>query len=269
VNHTRKRPKAALLSAFVAVLLAACGGSNPVDPQQGGGGSTAPSAQWTTLGTRSAQSVAQPATKVGSGQWVDYNPAPLYPGMVTNNNVFITMKDGTRLAASVTLPADASGNAVPGKFPTILTQTGYNKDIGAQVPAIGGADVYLVQHGYAHVVVDVRGTGRSEGQWTAFGPIEQADYTPTVDWVTQQPWCDGRIGLYGASLLAITATLTAEQQHPAVKALFDIVPMGDGYRDIVFNGGQVNVGFIPLWLLLVTGLSAIDTSFYQDPAEAL
>ncbi|MBU7009036.1 hypothetical protein, partial [Phosphitispora fastidiosa] len=74
-----------------------------VDPQQqGGAGSSGQAAHWTTLGTRSAQSVPQAAPKVGSGQWVDYNPAPLYPGMVTNNNVFITMKDGTRLAASVT-----------------------------------------------------------------------------------------------------------------------------------------------------------------------
>jgi putative CocE/NonD family hydrolase len=178
------------------------------------------------------------------------------------------MKDGVKLAASVTLPADASGKAIAGKFPTVLTLTGYNKDIGAYVPAIGGADQYLVEHGYAQVVVDVRGTGRSEGEWTAFGDTEQADYYPTVDWVTQQSWCNGSIGLYGASLLAITGLLTAEKQHPAVKGVFAIVPMGDGYRDIVFNGGQVNVGFIPLWLTLVTGLSVIDPSFYQDPAEA-
>ncbi len=268
MNHTRNgRPRAAaIVVVLCSALLSACTGSSAVDSSQQG---TAPSAQWTTLGTRSAQSVAQPATVVSSGKWVDYNPAALYPNTVTTNNLFITMKDGVRLAVSVTLPADAGGTAIPGKFPTILTQTGYNKDIGAFVPALGGANAYLVQHGYAHVVVDVRGTGRSEGEWTAFGNTEQADYYPTVDWVTQQPWCDGRIGLYGASLLAITAMLTAEQQHPAVKAMFPIVPMGDGYRDIVFNGGQVNVGFIPLWLLLVTGLSAVDTSFYQDPAEVL
>jgi len=222
------------------------------------------------LGTRSAESLPQSTITSNAGaKWVDYNPAVLYPKTVTTNNQFITMKDGVKLAVSVTLPADASGKAIAGKFPTILTQTGYNKDIGAFVPALGGANPYLVQHGYAHVVVDTRGTGRSEGEWTAFGDTEQADYYPTVDWVAQQSFCDGRIGLYGASLLAITATLTAEKQHPAVKAAFPIVPMGDGYRDIVFSGGQVNVGFIPLWLVLVTGLSAVDLSFYQDPAEAL
>ncbi len=249
---------------MLTVALAGCGSGSPVSNQ--------PSADsgWTTLGTRSAQSLPQSTITSNAGaKWVDYNPAVLYPKTVTTNNQFITMKDGVKLAVSVTLPADASGKAIAGKFPTILTQTGYNKDIGAFVPALGGANPYLVQHGYAHVVVDTRGTGRSEGEWTAFGDTEQADYYPTVDWVAQQSFCDGRIGLYGASLLAITATLTAEKQHPAVKAAFPIVPMGDGYRDIVFTGGQVNVGFIPLWLVLVTGLSAVDLSFYQDPAEAL
>ena len=266
--------------AFLSLgLLAACsgGGSTPApsgsndsnpDSGQGQSGATSP---WTTLGTRAATSRAGTviAAPAGGGAWTDYNPAPLYPGTMTQDNFFITMSDGVQLAASVTFPADASGNAINGKFPVILTQTGYNKDIGAYEPALGGADVYLVQHGYIHVVVDTRGTGRSEGQWTAFGPIEQSDYASTVNWAASQSWSNGSIGVYGASLLGITAVLTAEQQSPAVKAAFPIVPMGDAYRDIVFTGGQVDAGFIPLWLGLVTGLSVIDTSFYQDPAEAL
>ena len=251
-------------AVMLLVALAGCNSGSAVSNQASADSS------WTTLGTRSAQSAPQSTITSNAGaKWVDYNPDVLYPKTVTMNNQFITMKDGVKLAASVTLPADASGKAIAGKFPTILTQTGYNKDIGAFVPALGGANPYLVQHGYAHVVVDTRGTGRSEGEWTAFGDAEQADYYPTVDWVSQQSFCDGRIGLYGASLLAITAMLTAEKQHPALKAAFPIVPMGDGYRDIVFTGGQVNAGFIPLWLVLVSGLSVLDLSFYQDPAEAL
>ncbi len=251
-------------AVMLLVALAGCNSGSAVSNQASADSS------WTTLGTRSAQSAPQSTITSNAGaKWIDYNPNVLYPKTVTMNNQFITMKDGVKLAASVTLPADASGKAIAGKFPTILTQTGYNKDIGAFVPALGGANPYLVQHGYAHVVVDTRGTGRSEGEWTAFGDAEQADYYPTVDWVSQQSFCDGRIGLYGASLLAITAMLTAEKQHPALKAAFPIVPMGDGYRDIVFTGGQVNAGFIPLWLVLVSGLSVLDLSFYQDPAEAL
>ncbi|MDR3416708.1 MAG: CocE/NonD family hydrolase [Nevskia sp.] len=264
---------AVVLAAAVAAVLAGCGDSSQVGGTGAGSNpnaSTSAAAGWTTLGTRAAPSLPQPAPLSGGGTaWTDYNPATLYPKTVTVDNQFITMKDGVKLAASVTFPADAGGKAVTGKFPVILTQTGYNKDIGAEVPALGGGNPYLVEHGYIHVVVDTRGTGRSEGEWTAFGDTEQGDYYPTVNWVAQQSWCDGRIGLYGASLLAITATLTAGKQHPAVKALFAIVPMGDGYRDIVFNGGEVNIGFIPLWLALVTGLSVIDPSIHQDPVEGI
>lgn len=187
---------------------------------------------------------------------------------MTVDNKFITMPDGTQLAASVTLPANADGKAASGPFPTILTQTAYNKDVGAYIPPIGGANDYLVKHGYAQVVVDVRGTGRSTGVWRAFGPKEQSDYGHVVNWVTQQSWCDGKIGVYGASYLGITALLTAARDNPAIKAAFPIVPMGDAYRDVTVTGGQVDVGFIPLWMGLVTGLGVIQPSLLQQPGEA-
>ncbi|WP_150326481.1 CocE/NonD family hydrolase, partial [Enterobacter hormaechei] len=144
----------------------------------------------------------------------------------------------------------------------VLVQTSYNggnaqyeASIGA---ALGAADPYIVQHGYATVVVDVRGTGQSQGAWDAFGADEQSDYGHVVDWVTQQSWGNGAIGLYGVSYLGITTVITAAQNHPAVKAAFPIVPIGDGYRDIVFTGGQTNLTFIPAWFGLVSVLSLTD-----------
>ena len=231
-------------------------------------------ANWTTLGTRAA--VAQPGTSITSNagaKWVDYNPPALYAGVARQAMQTITMPDGTKLAAYVTLPADASGNAAAGLFPTVLVQTSYNggnaqyaASIGA---AIGAADPYIVQHGYATVVVDVRGTGQSQGAWDAFGADEQSDYGHVVDWVTQQPWSNGAIGLYGVSYLGITTVITAAQNHPAVKAAFPIVPIGDGYRDIVFTGGQTNLTFIPVWFGLVSVLSLTDPTLVTDPTIGL
>ncbi|WP_295493791.1 CocE/NonD family hydrolase, partial [uncultured Ralstonia sp.] len=127
---------------------------------------------WTTLGTRATP--AQPGTSITSNagaKWVDYNPPVLYAGVARQATQYISMPDGTKLAAYVTLPADASGNAATGSFPTVLVQTSYNggnaqyeASIGA---ALGAADPYIVQHGYATVVVDVRGTGQSQGTWDA------------------------------------------------------------------------------------------------------
>jgi putative CocE/NonD family hydrolase len=256
---------AAWVGALVAAAgLAACGSSSTPtdDPGVAAGG-----AGWTTLGTRALP--ARPSrTVTTTGSWTDYNPDADYPKSVSRQDT-IEMADGKKLAVTVVLPADADGNAAPGPLPTIVTMTGYNKATGSVVPGLGGANPYLVAHGYAHVIVDVRGTGSSDGQWDAFGTTEQADYRPTLDWVAAQPFCNGNIGLYGGSLLAITAMLSAAQQHPAVKALFPIVPMADGYRDIVFTGGQINVAFIPLWLGFVTALSALDPNLVLDPVNGV
>ena len=165
------------------------------------------------------------------------------------------MSDGVVLRADVTLPAG------PGPFPAALTVTGYGKSSGAA--AFTGGSAPLAGHGYASVVVDDRGTGSSGGQWDSWGPRTVADYPEVVDWIVEQPWSDGRVGATGASYMGITALYTAASRHPAVKAVFATVPMADGYRDIVFGGGQVNTAFIPLWVGLVTGLSLVPGA---DPA---
>lgn len=231
---------------------------------------------WTTLGTRTQ--LAKPlAPIVGNtdASWQDYNPAELYSGMKTLPMAYLTMRDGVKLAIHLTLPTDSSGEPVADALPTILQQTPYNGavaglldsvGIGAMGALIGGADPYLVQRGYAMLTVDVRGTGQSEGVWEAFGAEEQQDYAEVIDWIAQQPWSNGDVALYGVSYLGITTMYSAAQNHPQVKAAFSIVPIGDGYRDSVFTGGQANALFTPLWLTLVTGLSTLQICALTDAA---
>ncbi len=216
----------------LSLLLAACSGGSANGPGSAGGGSG---------GSNSAAG------------WKTYERTEDYPSVVQLAEQKIAMSDGVQLSVKVALPADANGAAVATPLPVLLTQTGYNKSI----PAIPAYNEFLVRHGYAHVSVDVRGTGASGGNWEAFSAREQQDYREVMDWVASQPWSNGRVGTWGASFMGITQIFTAAHQHPAHQAAFAIVPMGDAYRDIVFAGGQVNVGFIPLWMGLVTGLGVI------------
>lgn len=240
----------------------------------GGGSSSAPSNQVSSdvsnTSTPPVVSDSPPSTSSNEPtlQWhTAYEREADYPNTVNLPQQLITMQDGTRLAATVTLPADEHGIAINQAFPVIATFTGYNQAISGMAGAIAGSDAALVQRGYAYITVDMRGTGASEGSWQAFGKQDHQDIAELIEYIATQPWSNGRIGMNGASYMAITGLLAGASEHPAVQAIFATVPMGDAYRDIVFSGGQINAGFIPLWMGLVTGLSVIPTSAGFDNQE--
>ena len=148
----------------------------------------------------------------------------------------------------------------------ILTQDPYNKNETAVI----GADPLFVRHGYVQVIVDVRGTGSSEGSWDSFGTAEQRDSYDISRWSVSQPWSDGRLVLYGPSYMAINQIFTAAQHPPGLRAIFPIVPAEDTYRDVTWHGGALDTGFMPFWLGLVGALKIVPPTYVgSDPAEAV
>jgi putative CocE/NonD family hydrolase len=176
------------------------------------------------------------------------------------------MRDGVKLFADVYRPARADGTAVHRRFPVILTQDPYAKNESSVI----GVDQLFVSHGYVQVIVDVRGTGTSEGNWDSFGAAEQRDSLDIARWTTRQPWSTGDLVLYGPSYMAINQIFTAAQHPKGLRAIFPIVPAEDVYRDVTWHGGAVDTGFIPFWLGLVTALKILPPNYLTgDPAEAV
>jgi putative CocE/NonD family hydrolase len=193
-------------------------------------------------------------------------------------NVPITMSDGTVVRANVFLPSTT------GRFPTVLTATGYNKDAanvsgqdctGSQ--GIAGDEPGLTEKGYAVMVFDDRGTGSSGGKWDSWGQRTQEDYKEVLSWIQSQPWSNASVASTGGSYMGITSLLLAEADAArvaegkprAVKAIWADIPMADAYRDVTFQGGSLNSSFIPLWLGLVGTLSALPpSSTSANPQEA-
>src|SRR4051812_9523245 len=192
-------------------------------------------------------------------------------------NVPIRMSDGIVLRANIWLPSPATG-----RYPTVLTASGYNKDAtnptGQSCSGSGGlasADTSLADKGYAVMLLDDRGTGASQGKWDSWGERTQLDYQEALDWIQKQKWSNGSVATTGGSYMGITSFLLAEadaarmkQGKPrAVRAVWADVPMSDAYRDVTFHGGATDAGFIPLWLGLSTGLSSVPPSTWSsDPA---
>lgn len=264
----------ALLALFsLVLLLPACRDDapvTPVAPMAVSAREASPPSGWTTLGTR--QRASQPNLAVSQmplGQWRDYDPPEQYPGSIAEENIRLVMDDGVEITVFLVRPTLASGEPVATPLPTIVTFTPYNKNVGDRVPLGGGINPYFVRRGYNHALVDVRGTGRSGGGWDPFSAREQRDYPQVLDWVTAQPWSNGVIGMWGISATATTALLAASQSHPAIKAVFPIVPHGDIYRDVVFVGGQASAAFLPAWMAAVTALATLNPSFYQEPDQYL
>ncbi len=260
--HPVRYPSLSAGVLTLSLLMTACGG---------GGSSPTPVDDSQTVSPPPAPNVSEPepepetpTQKTVNLTWPEaYQREDDYPGSVSLPQQLITLRDGIRLAATVTLPADEDGNAIAGQFPVIATFTGYNQ----YYSGMALSDNALVQKGYAYITVDMRGTGASEGSWQAFSQIDHDDIAELVNYIKAQPWSNGTIGMNGASYMGITGLLAGATGDPAVKAIFAIVPMADAYRDVVFGGGQANAGFIPLWVTLVTGLSLLPTPVGFDNSD--
>ena len=183
-------------------------------------------------------------------------------------DVPITMSDGTVISANIFLPSTS------GRYPTVLTspattRTPPTRPAGLRgLQGIAGDEPGLTEKGFAVMVIDDRGTGASGGKWESWGQRTQDDYKEVLDWIQAQPWSDSGVATTGESYMGITSLLIAEADAArvaegkprAVKAVWADIPMADAYRDVTFQGGALDSGFMPLWLGLVTGLSDLPPS---------
>jgi putative CocE/NonD family hydrolase len=142
-------------------------------------------------------------------------------------NVWIDVSDGTRLAARVWRPVGSGEAPVPG----ILEYIPYRKrDLTAERDSIHHP--YLAGHGYACVRVDLRGTGESGGVLVdEYLEREQIDAEDVLAWIAAQPWCDGKTGMMGISWGGFSALQLAARKPPSLRAIVISSFTDDRYSD--------------------------------------
>lgn len=148
----------------------------------------------------------------------------------------VSSDDGVILKTDIYLPNG------PGPFPAILTRTPYDR-IGHYHDG-----VRFTGRGYAYVAQDVRGKFGSDGE---FHPLEDEarDGQATIDWIANQNWCNGRIGLWGASYLGIVQVPAAAGGHEALKCIAPSVAPANFFRDWVRYDGCLAFGNVIKWLV--------------------
>jgi putative CocE/NonD family hydrolase len=168
--------------------------------------------------------------------------------MVAERDVMVTMRDGVQVAVNIYRP-DA-----PGPFPALLAADSYQKDLDdlPLLPIFHMRETndieYFVSRGYIFVHSDSRGTGHSPiGQFDLFGQEMQNDLYDLVEWIADQSWCTGKVGMLGESLLAWSQWFAAVQQPPHLTCILPWDAGADLYRDVAWHGGMMAVGFPTVW----------------------
>lgn len=145
----------------------------------------------------------------------------------------VPLADGTQLAATLYRPAE------PEPVPALLEALPYRKD---DVTA-GDGEWYrrLRDEGrFAVCRVDVRGTGSSTGIASDEYPqAETDDCAQVIAWLATQPWCSGRVGMFGTSYSGFNALHTAAVGPPRLGAVCALFASDDRYSDDVHYGGGV------------------------------
>lgn len=181
------------------------------------------------------------------------------------HRVDVPMRDGVTLDTCIWRPDTA------GRVPAIFLRTPYARSVTAvnEPPLLR----YLAA-GYAVVMQQVRGLGRSGGRFAFNAPHDRTDGHDSVEWIAAQPWCSGAVGMDGHSYAGMTQLTTAASRPPSLRCIAPAVPSTDFFQEPPYVGGAFSRMHTLVWgeaLQFADMLDAADGQFRMhgfltDPA---
>jgi predicted acyl esterase len=182
-----------------------------------------------------------------------WHTSPRQYGIVHERDVAIPV------GAGITLDADIFRPDAPGRFPVVLGVHAYSKadqlveltpgPMSLERGHIEAGDPnFFVRRGYVHVIANIRGSGRSGGSFVYVEPEAIKDVCDAIEWLAGRPWCNGNVGMFGASFFSVVAKLVAAHNPPSLKAVFAPFGSTDVYRDRHYHGGIMSYRFLRHWV---------------------
>ncbi len=153
---------------------------------------------------------------------------------VKTETINMPMRDGIKLATDI-----YRDDAVT-KAPVVLMRTPYDR-----TKAKGAAERWA-NAGYIAVMQDCRGTRASEGVMAPYNHEGQDGYD-TLEWITRQPWCSGRVGMMGGSYVGAVQWQAAVEHPPGLAAIAPQATWSSFYRNL-YLGGSVRLSLIAGWI---------------------
>jgi hypothetical protein len=155
------------------------------------------------------------------------------------DSVLIPTRDGAKLAATIVRSRSAAGPQ-----PVVLKFGIYASP--NEIPETK----YIAGHGYIGVIADTRGKRLSPQPIEPF--IHDAnDAYDIIDWISRQPWCNGKIGMYGGSYVGFSTWAATKHLHPALKTIVPLAAVGTGIDWPALSGVQESGVETLHWLRLV------------------
>ncbi len=173
--------------------------------------------------------------------------------MEARYNVKVPMRDGVNLSADIYFPRGEKG-----PFPVILGRTPYNNTTEESIESA----VFYPQHGYVFVAQDVRGKNDSEGDFYAFAN-EFEDGHDTVEWIGAQPWCDGNVGMVGASYVGNVQWQAAVMGSKYLKTIVPRVIGHNMHEANRYVGGALHLSIAAMWAMRHDGRTRQDIMVYN------
>ena len=171
-------------------------------------------------------------------------------GLTTEFDAKIPMRDGIKLSADIFRPRGG------GKHPVILMRTPYDNN------GLIGTAIKYARRGYAVVGQDCRGRYDSDGEFYPWHQ-EAEDGFDTLEWIGSQPWCDGNVGMIGASYLGLVQWLVAPLASPYLKTIVPRVITSNFYDSPNYAGGAFQLALNMTWGFARQGHSSQPIEHYH------
>ena len=166
-------------------------------------------------------------------------------------DVKVKTGDGATVCALVALPRASSR-----RLPALLLFTIYY-DFADNLNDARLSAAY----GYASVVGFTRGKACSPDKPVPY-QHDGADAASLIDWITAQPWSDGRVGMYEGSYNGFTQWATAKYMPKGLKAMMTGAPAAPGI-DVPMEG-NVFWNFVYPWPFYTANGKGADDATYND-----